>query len=182
MRRYARSALWMVGLCGLLVSGCLLYPDLEGVEEIIASELKPARLETTVKLELGPGLLSWAKLVCNWADVEEDVRGCVAEIRRVHLAVYEVHGIRSDRPVRAAAPIRKRLERAGWEILVKVREAENICWVFYRLRGDFINELYVIALEDDDLVLAKVEGRFDRMITKALKDHDLNVNGLMSMR
>ncbi|MCK5327894.1 MAG: DUF4252 domain-containing protein [Candidatus Latescibacteria bacterium] len=182
MRRYARNALIMVGISSLLISGCLFFPDLEGVEEIIARELEPARLETTVKLKLGPGLLSWAKLVCNWADVEEEVRGCVAEIRRVQLAVYEVHGSRLDRPIRAAAPIRKRLERAGWEILVKVREAEEFCWIFYRLRGDFINELYVIALDNNDLVLVKVEGRFDRMIARVLKDHDLNVSGLMSMR
>ena len=182
MRRYLRSALVMVVMSSLLISGCLFFPDLEGVEEIIVRELEPARLETTVKLELGPGLLSWAKLVCNWADVEEEVRGCVAEIRRVHLAVYEVHGIRSDRPIRATAPIQKRLEQAGWEILVKARKTEEFCWVFYRPRGDFINELYVIALENNDLVLVKVEGRFDRMIARVLKDHDLNVSGLMSMR
>ena len=182
MNYYARSAFGTVGLCCLLVSGCTFYPDLEEIEKIIAHELEPAKLETTLKLELGPGLLSWAKLVCNWADVEDDVRECVAEIQDVQLAVYEIHGLRSVEPVRVSEPVRKRLERAGWEMLVKVKEEEELCWVFYRPEGSLINEFYVIALKNDKLVLVRVQGRFDPMIAKVLEDHDLNINGLAGMK
>ena len=177
MKYYARSVLGIAGLCCLLVFGCAFHPDLERIEKIMARELEPAKLETALKLKLGPGLLSWAKLVCNWADVEDDVRECVAEIQDVEVAVYEIHGPRSVQPIRASEPVRERLERAGWEMVVKVREEEELCWVFYRPEGSLINEFYIIAM-NDKLVLAKVQGRFDPMVAEVLEDHDLDINGL----
>ena len=126
MRYYSTCALGVVGLCALLVFGCVFHPDLEGVEQIIARELEPARLETSVRLELGPGLASLAKLVSNWTDVEEEARECVAEIRRVELGVYKIKGHSYTRPIRSSKSIRKRLERAGWEMLAKVKEEDEM--------------------------------------------------------
>lgn len=65
MRHHAQSAFATAGLCCLLLSGCLSNPDLEEIEEVVARELEPATLETTIKLELGPGFLSLVKLLCN---------------------------------------------------------------------------------------------------------------------
>lgn len=176
------ALLLLIGLCGVLLSGCRSDPNLEDLEDILAHELEPAHLETTFKLKVGPTLLSWAKLACNWADEDGMPYNALAEIRNVELSVYEVHGSRSIPPVQASELVRKHLERAGWEVLVKMREAGNTRWVFYHPHGDAINNLYVIAFENDKLVLVQVEGRFDRKLAESLENHDLDIAGLVDMR
>lgn len=187
MRRYAEcrgrvTLPLLIGLCGALLSGCRSDPNLEDLEDILAHELEPAHMETTFKLKVGPTLLSWAKLVCNWTDEEGALHDALAEIRNVELAVYEIHGPRAIPPIGVSESVRKRLEQAGWEILVKMREAGNTRGVFYRPQGDAINNLYVIAFERDKLVLVEVEGRFDRMVAESLEGHDLDIAGLVDMR
>ena len=168
----------MACLCCILVPGCLFGPDLEGVETIVARELKPARLETAVKLELGPGLLPLGRLACDWSDAEDELGRYTAEIRKVQVAVYRVQGIAPEQVVRVSETVRRRLEGKGWEVLVKAREAADICWVFYLPQGSAIRELYVFAVKDGKLALVRVHGRLDRMIAKALADHPEALAGL----
>lgn len=159
-------ALWEFSL----LSGCITSPDLEDVPGIFSQELKPARLETKVRLELGPGLLSLAKFGINLTDSQ--AKEYLSNIRKIELGVYEVSGLPSLNKV--WKKVSRRMVQGGWQILVKSRENTNISLIFYRLKRKGIGWLYLINLDQTELVLVKVEGRLERLIEKALQEDGWN--------
>lgn len=165
------TILILVALSGLLLlSGCITNPDLEDIPRIFSQELKPARLETKVKLELGPSLLSLAKFGVNLTDSE--AREYLSDIRKIQLGIYEVSGFSSLNKVWEKAS--QRMAQKGWQILVKSKDKDNISLIFYRLKRKGRGWLYLINLDQTELVLVKVEGRLERLIEKALQDERWN--------
>lgn len=61
-------------------------------------------------------------------------------------------------------------EGDGWEMAVRIRDDDELSWVFYRLDEDTIKELYVVVMDRDELVLVKAEGNLERLVARALSD------------
>lgn len=160
------AALWGFSL----LSGCITNPDLEDVPGIFSQEFKPAKLETKVKLELGPSLLSLAKFGVNLTDSE--ARGYLSDIRKIELEVYEVSGLPSLNKV--WEKVTRRMAQEGWQIMVKSRDKNEISLIFYRLKKKGKGWLYLINLDQTELVLVKIEGKLERLIEKALQKENWN--------
>ena len=61
--------------------------------------------------------------------------------------------------------------------MVKSQEEEDeVTLVFYRLRKRGKGWLYLINLDETELVLVKVEGKLERLIEKALRENGWNSN------
>lgn len=161
----------VTGLALLATSGCIFTPDLDRVQRMVAREIEPATLRTKVKLTLGPMALSLARMVTEWADIDEEARACLADVDRVEINVQEISGLSSLSSVHWPKGLERRLDQEGWETLVKARDEEEIVLILYRLRGKTIGAMYVICLNSKELVLVKIEGRLDSLITRALEDH-----------
>ncbi len=149
-----------------LLSGCITNPDLEDVPHIFSEELKPAKLEAKVKLELGPGFLSLAKLGVNLTDSE--AKRYLADIRKVELGVYEISGLPPLKGMSLWEEIPRKMAQRGWETLIKAKEQDEVSLIFYRLKKRGKGLIYLIDLNQTELVLVKVEGKLERLIEKAL--------------
>ena len=160
-----------VGLILPLISGCVFTPDLDRIQRIVAQEIEPATMKTQVKLNLGPVAMSVAKLVTGFANVEEEVQDYLSCIRRVEVNVQEISGLSSLRSIRWPKGIERKLEHDGWETLVKAREENEIVLVLYKTHRKTVRSLYVVCLNPDELVLVKVEGKLDTLVTRALENH-----------
>ena len=160
-----------LGLALLVTSGCVFTPDLDKVQRMVAKEIEPATMKTQVKLNLGPVALSLTRLITRLADVEEEARGYLDHIERVEINVQEISGLSSLSSIHWPEGLERRLKREGWEIMVKVRDEEEITLVLYKSRKKTIGSMYVMSLSPDELVLVKVQGRLDAIITRALEDH-----------
>lgn len=153
-----------------LLSGCITNPDLGDVSGIFSQEFKPARLETKVRLELGPGLLSLAKLGINLTDSQ--AKEYLSDIRKIELGVYDISGLPSLNKV--WEKVSPRMAQEGWQILVKSKDKTNMSLIFYRLKRKGRGWLYLINLDQTKLVLVKVEGKLERLIEKALQEERWN--------
>ncbi|UCE17799.1 MAG: DUF4252 domain-containing protein [Gemmatimonadota bacterium] len=174
----SRSIILIVtlGLILPLVSGCVFTPDLDCIQRIVATQIEPATMKTQVKLNLGPVALSLARMITGFANVEDEVQDYLSCIKRVELNVQEISGLHAMRSIRWPKDVEHKLKREGWETLVKAKEEDEITFILYKTRKNRILSLYVINLNLDELVLVKVEGRLDTLITRALENHGFVVD------
>ena len=169
-RRLAIASL-ALSLVLLTASGCLWTPDLDQVQRMVAKQIEPATMETQVRLSLGSTALSLAKLVTVFADVDAEARSYLSHIDHVDINVQEISGLSSVKDIDWPDDVMKKLEKEGWEILVKAREDEEIVFVLYKPHRNTIRQMYVMVLGLDELVLVKIEGSLDTMMTQAMEDH-----------
>ncbi len=169
----ARIAIASLTLSLVLLTGagCLWTPDLDQVQRMVARQIEPATMKTEVRLSLGPGALSLARLVTVFADVDPEARSYLAHIDHVDINVQKISGLSSVKDVDWPDDVMKRLEAEGWEILVKARENDEIVFVLYKPHRNTIRQMYVMALSLDELVLVKIDGSLDAMMAQAMEDH-----------
>jgi len=157
-----------------LLSGCITHPDLGDAPNLLSEELRPAKLKTKVKLELGPGLLSLTKFGVHFSNSE--AKKYLSDIRKIELGVYEVCDLPSQFKPILWEKIAHGMAQRGWEVLVKSREKGEVSLVFYRLRKRGRSWLYLINLDQTELVLVKIEGRLERLMEKAFQENGWNSN------
>lgn len=91
------------------------------------------------------------------------------EISRVKVGVYHTEEGFSLEGV--DLPRLRRFERGNWEVAVRFRDEESMGWVMYREHRDAVRDLYVVVLTDQELVLARVNGRLNRLLARVMEDH-----------
>jgi hypothetical protein len=66
--------------------------------------------------------------------------------------------------------LKKMQSDEGWEMAVKVREEDEVVWVLYQLDDEKIKQLYVVVVNDDELVMVRARGNLHRLLARALKE------------
>lgn len=169
-----KQTLWMIvslAVLALFLNGCIWAPELEDLRREIEREVPGARFESEFKLTLGPTSLGFARMVTSLVPDAREANEYLTTIRRVTLAVYRTESLPSASELRLPRRVRQRMKRDGWEIAVKAREQDGMAWILYREHRNTVRDLYVIALDRNELVLVRVEGRLDRLLQKALQEH-----------
>lgn len=170
--RIAVAAVVLVFLA-LSSSGCVWTPELARVAGELERQLPEARFDKEFSLSLGPVAIGFARLVTGMVgdDDVQHARRYLRDVSRVQVAVYDTTDMPPISNLRMPSRLAE-LEKDGWETAVKVREEDEAVWVMYRIDGDAIRDLYVVVLNDEELVLVKATGRLDRIMAKALVEAD----------
>jgi hypothetical protein len=172
-----RSVITVFAVCmaSLSVSGCFDDPDIADVVDAIAWEIEPARLDPHAELRFGSGSLSLARTICGWVDDCQDYAPLLRGIRQAHVGVYEIDG-RVPAELGWSDDLRYDLEAEGWHVALASRDrgGETIL-ALTRLDGGDLTGLYVVSLEDDELVVVKLEGNLSGPLDLVLRrDHELH--------
>ena len=124
---------------------------------------------------MGPLTLGFARWVTGLMDDHDPdlqmARSYLKEVKRAKVGVYEIYNAPDLRTVQTPYRLQDMLERDGWDLAVRVREAETLVWVFYRAEHDTVRDLFAVVFEGDELVIARVDGNLDRLVAKAMADH-----------
>ncbi len=171
MRKRSVSLFLPLVLLAVTVSGCVWAPELDDVRREIERQVPGARFESEFKLTLGPGTLGLLRLVTGFVPDAREANEYLNTIHRVKLAVYRTESLPPLDDLRLPRRLRALLERDGWEVAVKAREEDQMVWVLYRARRNTVRDLYVVALDPDELVLVRFEGRLDRLLQKAIEEN-----------
>jgi hypothetical protein len=155
----------------LSLSGCIWAPELEEVRRELEREIPGARFETEFKLTLGPASLGLARMMVGLVPDAEEAGRYLKDIYRVKLAVYRTESLPAIGELRLPGRLRRQLERSGWEVAVKVREKDEVVWILYREYRNTIRDIYIVVLDQDELVLVRLEGRLDRLFARAMEEH-----------
>lgn len=153
-------------------AGCMWAPELAQVCRDIERQIPGSSFDKEFSVSLGPVSLAFARLMTGLVPEARQARGYLGDVSRIQVAVYEASHVQSIGEVRM--PMRlARLAEEGWETAVKVREDDSVIWVMYRIEDESIREMYVIVLDDSELVMVKARGNLERLAARALREaHD----------
>jgi len=151
-------------------SGCLWAPDLARVRRDIEDQIPGASFDKEIELSLGPVSLLFVRLVVNVVPAAAEARGYLRDLSRVQVAVYHTEELPVTKNVETPRRLKKLIEEKGWEMAVKVRDEDEMLWVLYHIDGDTIKEMYVVVLNEEELVLVKIKGRLERLVAHALSE------------
>jgi len=157
---------------GLLFTGCF------GVN------VKFHRLKHTVFSKIGDGYytdtefgvgsfgLTLAKTAVKFSDDDdaEEVRQMLKNVSHVQVGIYKRrrHGnINVSKDFFSHTD--NELTSRGWHYVVKDRDCNSLTTVYYKQnRYDEINELLVVSLDGNELVIANLEGDFDKLVAETV--------------
>lgn len=173
-----RRPLFLLLLCLPLLTGCLYSREIAGTKRAIERELPEVRLDREMVVSVGPFGMGFARLFAGIAD-EDEARTYLRDVRRVKVGVYTVSGLTS---LDDFDPAGLRRFRDDWDVAVKIRDDDQFTWILYRPEVDTVRDLYVLVLDDEELVMARVKGNLDRLVANVMADHapltDLDGAGL----
>jgi hypothetical protein len=146
--RILSSAVALTIACALpFAGGCVWTPELASVKQDIARQIPGTRFDHEMSFAIG-----WLK-----------------DVSRVEVAVYELDTDEPSRPIQTPSRIEEML-KDGWEMAARVRERDESVWVLYRVDDDSVREVFVVALDREELTMVKVKGRLERLIGRALTE------------
>ena len=165
MRTRGPAALLLAfALLAPTLSGCIYSREVAQTRRALEAAYPEARFEREMVLSLGPVSLFALRLFSGLAPEEVPLR----DLRRVKVGVYRAEGLP---PLQRFDPAQvRRLQRQGWTVAVRTREADAATWVLYRARRGTVRDVYVLALDDEELVLTRLSGRFDRILARAFRE------------
>ena len=162
--------------------GCILVnSDFLHTKELILDEIGPADVKTEFQLQIGPGMISLGCIAVSFTDAKDEVNKYLKDIRNVQVGVYNLYDVDRKQPIVIPNKIGKKLLRKGYEPLVKVKERDGAVWVMTKMKRKRIESLYVIALDRSELVLVEVQGRLERLIEKAIREHGFRKGEFMNI-
>jgi len=172
-RRYSMRTVVIALLLALVVptgSGCVWTPELARVKDDIERQLPDAHFEKEFSLSLGPIALGLARIVTRLVPDTGDARVYLKDVHRVQVAVYNT-STSTIGNVRMPQRLR-RMAEDGWETAIRARQDDGVVWVMYRADEESVRELYVVVLDDEELVIVKASGRLERLLARALMESD----------
>jgi hypothetical protein len=167
--RYRHAAI-VLALALLASPGCLRSSELSGVRRDLESQLPGTSFDKELELSLGPALLGIARLVTAVIPDAQEARPFLRGMSRVQIGVYKTE-IDSLPALRMPRHLQTLLDD-GWETVVRVHENDESVWVLYRPDGDRIREVFVVVLNDHELVLVKAKGKLEKIVAAALDERD----------
>ncbi len=168
-----RRALFSILIAALpFASGCVWTPSLNHIKDDIARQIPGATFDKEMSIAIGPGAIALARGVASFIPPAQEARAWLKDVSRVEIAVYDVQ--REGPAGRIETPPRIRaMVDEGWELAARVRERDESTWVLYRIDDDSVRELFVLSLDDHELVMVKVKGRLERVLARALSEREV---------
>ncbi|MCP4902830.1 MAG: DUF4252 domain-containing protein [bacterium] len=157
----------------VMTSGCMTARTANRVTAELENEIPELRLEREFSLTLGRMSLAIVRTAIKISGdvVDEQEMEILRGLRRAEVGVYRVI---DDLPVDARprlAAFGNRFVKNGWHNIVRTTEHQGHVWIYGKPddNGD-LRGLLVIALEDDELVVVRLDGRLQEALTKATMD------------
>lgn len=170
MHSPSRYLPWLlVIVLAMPLTGCFFSREIANTRRDIESAYPDVHLEKQIVLNLGPMSLRTVRWMARLVpDDESDMAArYLRDVRRVKVGVF-----RAERPEMVEEMDIRRLgfERE-WEVAVRMRREGESVWVMYREDDLTVNDLYFVVLDDEDLVIARVHGRLERLLARVMEDH-----------
>jgi hypothetical protein len=99
---------------------------------------------------------------------ERQVADLLRHVKGVEVAVYELDDVEPHNLARWSQEVARIGERRGWQVAARFQDEGEAGSVLYQVRGGEIRSVYLFALDEESLVLARFKGHLDRAIADAI--------------
>ena len=169
-----RSVIPSVALLCLafLFAGCGESPTVSEVRWELQRRFPEARFESEEHIRLGRITLGLVRGLVRMVPGKIEGQEILNEIHRVEVATYKVSALPDLDRITQETRFESDLARAGWSMALRARDGDSHTWLFVREHPDgTMRNLFIVALEGDELSLVRVDGRLDRALAEAMALH-----------
>ena len=171
--RLARLLLLLTALLAtLLTLGCKQSPTADQVRLELEQQLPGAHFERESHLHMGRISMGAVRQVLRFTMPEDSSdRKLIAGLKRIDVTTYRVVSLPRDPAPSSLSVLQRRLEKAGWTLLLKEQDFDEQTWVLYREdEKGAIRSLCVVSLDSYELEVVSVDGRLDELMAQAIAD------------
>lgn len=164
----------LVLLVGMSMAGCIgVNQNFKQIRYHLMSEMD-VEYSKEIEFSIGSAGIMLAGMFVGLAEVDEPIDEILSNISRVQVGVYERTGrgrLQLDfDDIRKLSNI---LEEQGWKYIVRSVQGDEMAAVFVNADDEEFNRLYVIAVENHEMVLVELHGDLSKVIEIALRDKGL---------
>jgi uncharacterized protein DUF4252 len=162
-----RSRIGGIAAALLTLTGCFAYRGPRGIEDSLERSLG-VELKRDVGIKLGPVS---TRFVASFASDDGDAELDFHDLTSVGVVVFE-RGAERERPVRRIAP--RDLGLSGYETMLSASDGDDQVLILAKPHGDSIRELVLLAVDADEVVVARLTGHLDRLLARAMDEAKAN--------
>lgn len=132
-----------------------------------------------VEFGIGSVGISLASSFVALSDADDYVDDLLRQVSRVQIAVYENRNRRDNFKINSVLlkEISDKMTDSGWDYIVRSVERNEMTIVFVKSENvESIENLFIIALNDDELVMAELYGDLNEAIGIAIRENGLNLH------
>lgn len=135
------------------------------------------KFKTDVQFGIGAVMLGLGSTLASFSEEDKFAADIMTDIDNVMVGVYKR---KSKSEINGSYALLKKLdkemEKNGYIFLVKNRTADEMNAVYVSQESDLsLNEMFVISLNQNELVLVKVTGNLERAIASAVRQKGMNL-------
>lgn len=168
----------VIAAIALNLSGCIgVNSEFRKIRNHVFEKMN---LDYSKKFEFSVGAagLALAGTFVSFADTDEPVGEIISNISRVQIGIYDRRDINLfSADAEDLNDFVNAMEEQGWQYIVKSLQHDGLTAVFVDGDAEYeINEIFVVAVEDDEMVLAEVHGNLEGVVEAAIRGRGLNFN------
>ncbi len=162
-------------MIALLFTGCIgvdrSFRDLH--DYVLASS--DSQFEKEFEFSFGNVTIGMAEIALNFADVEEPIDEILSEVNSVQIGIYNSSSEEKFKSnFEELKFITNKMKNAGWDCIVRSVDRNDMVAIFVRSHDEELNQLFVIAINNDEIVLVEVLGNLHKVIEIAIREKGLN--------
>ena len=170
MRSTGLTGVAALALSVVSLVGCKDSPAVATVRWQLEEQIPGAEFEKEFHLRLGRLTLGVSRRLAGWmlADDEELAR-LMKSVKRIDIGTYRVVSLPPLEEIEVPARLMDGFDRAGWSLVVGLRDEEERIWMFMRQDEDGgIRNIYIVALDEVELTMVSLEGRLGELLAEAI--------------
>ena len=134
-----------------------------------------------IEFAVGPAGLLLAGMVIRFSDADEMADDIVRQISRVQVGIYNNKpGNEFDGTFSSLSDLVDIMSDDDWECIVRSKNSHELTSVFIKYEDDFLNQIFVVTLNEKELVLAEVNGDLAEMVQIAIREKGFNIERIDS--
>jgi hypothetical protein len=158
----------------LPLTGCMGgSPSVDTVRWEIERRIPEAHFEPECHIRLGRLTLGLVRGIAHLADPGDPDIAPLHHIRHIEVATYRVRSLPDlEKHLEDQTAFEQALARNGWTMALRERDHTSRTWMFLRFDDhEALRDLYVVALEPDELTLVRLDGHLDRAMAESIADN-----------
>lgn len=159
-----------------LLSGCIAVDGyFKGVRNKVFSSVD-GDFQKEVEFSFGAAAITLSSVAVSFSDAPEFTDDVLRKIDRVQIGVYRNMDWNNFNPnFNSLKEMTTGLRDDGYEFIVRSVQRDEMMAVMVKTNSDRLKEMFVIAVNHEEMVMTQIFGDLDEMIEIVLKQEGLNV-------